>query len=43
MAVAWPTHRAKARHRQTEKLARKKRNRKLRRLMKSGKRGEVVG
>lgn len=41
--MGWPTHKAKARHRQTERLARKKRTRKLRRLMAGGKRGELVG
>lgn len=41
MSVFWPTHVAKARMRQNAKLARKKRNRKLRRLHADGKRGEV--
>lgn len=37
-AVSWPTHKAKARSRQTSKLAKKKRGIKLRRLHKDGKR-----
>lgn len=41
MSVFWPTHVAKARQRQNYKLAQKKRNRKLRRLFKDGKRGEM--
>lgn len=43
MAVNWPTHIAKARARKTTKLSQKKRNRKLRRLFRDGKRGEVHG
>lgn len=41
MTVTWPTHKAKARDRRNHALARKKRNRKLRRLFRDGKRGEV--
>lgn len=41
MSVSWPTHIAKARAQKTAKLAQKKRNRKIRRLFRDGKRGEV--
>lgn len=41
MAVSWPTHRAKARAAKNWALRQKARNRKLRRLHKDGKRGEV--
>ena len=41
MAAAWPTHVAKARAARKVKASTKKRNRKLRRLYKDGKRGEV--
>lgn len=43
MAADWPTHVVKARKAKTSALAQKKRNRKLRRLHKDGKRGEVNG
>lgn len=41
MAAQWPTHVVKARQRRNHALATKKRNRKIRRLHKDGKRGEV--
>lgn len=40
-SISWPTHKAKARSRQTSKLAKKKRGIKLRRLHKDGKRGVI--
>lgn len=40
--MTWPTHRAKARDRATRALSIKKRNRKIRRLNKDGKRGGPV-
>lgn len=41
MAAQWPTHRVKDRAAKNAKLYRKKRNRKLRRLFKDGKRGVI--
>ena len=43
MAADWPTHVARARKAKFEKNRTKKRNRKIRRLHKDGKRGEVNG
>lgn len=37
--IVWPTHRAKARKRENERLYKKKRRLKLRRLNQGGKRG----
>lgn len=41
MAANWPTHKIRARKARNAKLAQKKRNRKIRRLHKDGKRGEI--
>lgn len=43
MSVSWPTHVAKARDRKNKALALKKRGRKIRRLLKDGKRVDLGG
>lgn len=40
--VHWPTHRAKAIARNKQKSARKRRNRRERKIMRTGKRGAVT-
>lgn len=39
--VYWPTHKAKARERQSAAIRKRNRNRRLRRLYRDGKRGEA--
>lgn len=41
--VQWPTHKAKARQRKNVALYFKKRGKKIRRLYRDGKRGEIRG
>lgn len=41
-ALVWPTHKAKARARQKQHLAKAKRSRQFRKLQRSGKRGVVT-
>lgn len=40
-AIVWPTHKAKARARQNAKIYWKKKGRRIRRLYRDGKRGEL--
>ena len=42
MAAQWPTHKVKSRKAQALKARTKKRNRKIRRLYKDGKRGDAL-